>query len=207
MTWLITCWTLLDYLRHDGVILLTSCHVLNRVSMKNKKKTSYEEWIRRKHSLSYLCTWSYLAKVNVSINKKRKLGSKTVDCVFLRYAHHSIAYRFLVIKSEVPNVHVDTFLESRDVTFFENIFPIKTSNGMSSLPINVIADTTPEPSKNFDHAEHTSEPIHEEIDNEATRRSKRPRTTESFGDNFTIYLVDDISKTIVEAFASPDADD
>jgi hypothetical protein len=175
--------------------------------MKNKKKTSYEEWIRRKHSLSYLCTWSYLAKVNVPINKKRKLGSKTVDCVFLRYAHHSIAYRFLVIKSEVPNVHVDTFLESRDVTFFENIFPIKTSNGMSSLPINVIDDTTPEPSENFDHAEHTPEPIHEEIDNEATRRSKRPRTTESFGDNFTIYLVDDISKTIVEAFASPDADD
>jgi hypothetical protein len=148
-----------------------------------------------------------LAKVNVPINKKRKLVSKTVDYVFLRYAHHSIAYRFLVIKSEVPNVHVDTFLESRDVTFFENIFPIKTSNGMSSLPINVIADTTPESSENFDHAEHTPKPIHEEIDNEATRRSKRPRTTKSFGDNFTIYLVDDISKIIVEAFASPDADD
>ena len=35
-----------------------------------------------------------LAKVNVPINKKRKLGPKTVDCVFLGYAHHSIAYRF-----------------------------------------------------------------------------------------------------------------
>jgi hypothetical protein len=61
----------------------------------------------------------YLAKVNVSINKKRKLGSKIVDCVFLGYAHHSIVYIFLVIKSKVPDVHVDTFLESRDVTFFE----------------------------------------------------------------------------------------
>jgi hypothetical protein len=44
------------------------------------------------------------------INKKCKLGPKTVDCVFLGYAHHSIAYIFLVIKSEVSDVHVDTFL-------------------------------------------------------------------------------------------------
>jgi hypothetical protein len=82
---------------------------------------------------------------------------------FLGYAHYNIVYRFLVIKSEVHNVHVDTFLESHDVTFFENIFPIKNSYGMSSLPTNMIADTTPEPSKIFDHAEHTPEPIHEEI--------------------------------------------
>jgi hypothetical protein len=92
-----------------GAALLTSCHVLNRVSMKNKENTSYEEWIRRKPSLSYLCTWGCLAKVNVPINKKRKLAPKIVDCVFLGYAHHSIAYRFLVIKSEIPDVHIDTF--------------------------------------------------------------------------------------------------
>jgi hypothetical protein len=126
----------------------------------------------------------YLAKVNVSINKKRKLGSKIVDCVFLGYAHHSIVYIFLVIKSKVPDVHVDTFLESRDVTFFENIFPMKISYDMPSLLANVIADTTLEPSENVDHAEHTPEPIHEEIDSEAPRRSNRPRTAKSFGDDF-----------------------
>jgi hypothetical protein len=148
-----------------------------------------------------------LAKVNVPINKKRKLGPKTVDCVFLGYAHHSTAYRFLVIKSEIPDVHIDIFLESRDVTFFENIFPMKKSYGMSSLPVNVLADTSPEPSENFDHAEHTPEPIHEEIDSEAPRRSKRSRIAKSFGDVFTIYLMNDTPKTIGEAFASPNADD
>jgi hypothetical protein len=147
-----------------------------------------------------------LAKVNVPINKKRKLGPKTVDCVFLGYAHHSIAYRFLVIKSEIPDVHIDTFLESHDVTFFENIFPIKNSYGISSLPANVIADISPEPSENFDHAEHMPETIHE-IDSEAPKRSKRPRTAKSFSDYFTVYLMDDTPKTIVEAFASLDADD
>jgi hypothetical protein len=148
-----------------------------------------------------------LAKVNVPINKKRKLATKIVDCVFLGYAHHSTAYRFLAIKSEIPDMHIDTFLESRDVTFFENIFPMKKSYGISSLPANVLADTSPELSENFDHVEHTPEPINEEIDSEATRRSKRPRTTKCFGDDFTIYLMDDTPKTIVEAFASPDADD
>jgi hypothetical protein len=190
-----------------GAALLTSCHVLNRVHMKNKEKTPYKEWIRRKPSLSYLRTWGCLAKINVPINKKCKLGPKTVDCVFLRYAHHSISYRFLVIKSEIPDVHVDTFLESCNVTFFENIFPMKNSYGMSSLPTNVIADISPKPSGNFDHVKHTPEPIHEEIDSEARRRSKRPRTAKSFGDDFTIYLMDDTPKTIVKAFASPDVDD
>jgi hypothetical protein len=63
--------------------LLTSCHILNKVPMKNKEKTSYKEWIERKPSPSYLHTWGCLAKVNMPINKKRKLSPKTVDCVFL----------------------------------------------------------------------------------------------------------------------------
>jgi hypothetical protein len=40
-------------------------------------------------TFAILRTWGCLAKVNVHIKKKRKLGPKTVDCVFL------------VIKSEV----------------------------------------------------------------------------------------------------------
>jgi hypothetical protein len=204
------CWTLLDYLRHGGDnfnALLTSCHVLNRVFIKNKEKTSYEEWIERKPSLSYLCRWGCLAKVNAPINKKRKLGSKIVDCVFLGYVHHSIVYRFLVIKSEVSDVHVDTFLEYHDVTFFENIFPMKKLYDMSSLPANVIVDTTPRPSGNFDHDEHTPKLIHEEIDSEAPRRGKRSRNVKSFSDDFIVYLMYDTPKTILEAFASLDADD
>jgi hypothetical protein len=85
----------------------------------------------------------------VPINKKCKLGPKTMDCVFLGYSHHSTAYRFLVIKSEIHGVHIDTFLESRDVTFFENIFPYENSYGMSSLPAIMLADTSPEPSNFF----------------------------------------------------------
>jgi hypothetical protein len=59
-----------------------------------------------------------LAKVNVQINKKRKLGPKTVDCVFLGYAFHNIGYWFLIINSGVPNMLVGPIMESRDATFF-----------------------------------------------------------------------------------------
>jgi hypothetical protein len=146
------------------VALSTSYHALHRVPMKNKEKTSSEEWIERKSSLSYLYTWGCLTKVNMPINKKHKLGPKTMNCIFLAYAHHIIAYRFLVIKSEVSDVYVDTFLESHDVTFFDNIFPMKNLHNMSRLPENVITNTGIEPSKNFVDAEHTLEPVYKEMD-------------------------------------------
>jgi hypothetical protein len=60
--------------------------------------------------------------VNVPINKKCKLGPQTVDCVFLGYAFHSVGYRFLIIKSEVPDMHVGTIMESRDATFLKRNF-------------------------------------------------------------------------------------
>ena len=110
---------------------MTASHVLNRVPNRNKDQTPYEIRIGRKPSLSDLRTWGCLAKVNVPINKKRKLGPKIVDCVLLGYAQRSIAYRFLVVKSEIPDMHVDSIMESRDATFFENIFPMKDMRSTS----------------------------------------------------------------------------
>ena len=60
----------------------------------------------------------FLAKVNMPINKKRKLGPKTIDCVFLGYAIHSVGYRFFIINSSAPDMAVGTVMESRDATFF-----------------------------------------------------------------------------------------
>ena len=51
------------------------------------------------------------------------------------------------------------------------------------------------------------EEIFEKDDSETPRRSKRQRVAKSFGDDFTVYLVDDTPTTIAEAYASLDADD
>jgi hypothetical protein len=73
---------------------------------KNKDVTPYEGWKERKPNVNFLCTWGCLAKVNIPTPKKRKLGPKTVDCVFLDYVQNSTAYRFLVVKLYSPYVSV-----------------------------------------------------------------------------------------------------
>jgi len=58
--------------------------------------------------------------------KKRKIGSKTSNCMFLGYAEHSFAYRFLVLKSDV--IEHNTIVETKNVEFFEHRFPLKVSD-------------------------------------------------------------------------------
>jgi hypothetical protein len=100
-----------------GEAILTTSNVLNKVSTKNKEITPFEEWEKKKLNISYLGTWGCLAKVNVPINKKSKLGPKTVDCVFLGYTFHNIVYRFLIINSGVSDMLVGTIMESGDAMF------------------------------------------------------------------------------------------
>ena len=69
--------------------------------------------------------------MSVPITKKRKFGPITVDCIFLGYAIHSVGYRFLIVKSGVPDMHVGTIMESRDATFFEIEFPMKNTRSTS----------------------------------------------------------------------------
>jgi hypothetical protein len=190
-----------------GEVSLTACHVLNRVPNKNKEKTPYEEWVWRKPSLSYLSTWGCLAMVNIPIPKKCKLGPKIVDCIFLGYTQRSIGYRFLVVKSEVPDMHVDIIMKSCDATFFGNMIPMKVMHNTARFSSEII----PESSISDDYFEQPHENIFEDVrekdDNEAPTRSKRWRTAKSFGDDFIMYLVDDTPTSIAETYASPDADD
>ena len=131
---------------------MTACHVLNRVHTKNKEITPFEEWEKRLN-LSHLRTWGCWTKVNVPINKKRKLGPKAVDCVFLGYAIHSMGYRFLIINSSVPEMVVDTIIESRYATFFENGFPIKNAPSTTSHEFIILYEH-----ENFISIEQTAEP-------------------------------------------------
>ena len=105
-----------------GEATLIACHVLNCVPTMNKEITPFEQWKKKRPTLSYLCTWGCLTTVNVPITKKRKIGPKTVDCVFLDYTIYSVGYIFLIVKSRVPDMHVGTIMESKDATFFLKIF-------------------------------------------------------------------------------------
>jgi transposase InsO family protein len=155
-----------------GEAILTACHVLNCVPTKNKEIISFEEWEKKRLKLSYLRTWGCLAKVNLPIPKKQKLGPKTMECVFLGYAFHSIGYRFLIVKSKVPDMRVGNIMESNDATSFEDIFPMKGSSSSSNQEVPSSSSqeliTIPEPTISIEHSDN---PV--EDNNEAPTRRKR----------------------------------
>ena len=185
--------------------------VLNRVITKKSEITPYEGWKGRKPNVNFLRTWECLAKVNIPLQKNRKLGPKTIDCIFLGYAHNSTAYRFLVVKSETPEIIANTIMESRDASFFEDYFPMRTA-GSTSRTENVQTENIESENNQTSELPTISEPICDipEEDNnlvaEAPRRSKRQRVEKTFGDDFIVYLVDDVPKTLSEAYASSDAE-
>ena len=74
-----------------------------------------------------------LAKVAVPLPKKVKIGPKTIDCIFIGYAHNSSAYRFLVHESKISDIHKNTIMESRNALFFEHVFPCRSKEESSSL--------------------------------------------------------------------------
>ena len=158
---------------------------------------------KKKLNLFYLRTWGCLAKVHAPINKKRKLGPKTVDCVFLGYAIHSMGYRFLIINSKIPDIYEGTITESRDATFFEDEFPMKNIPSISSHN-SISSEDVHELINNDDFETHVETP--EEDNNTVTRKSKRQRIAKSFGEDFIIYLAENTPTTIAEAYSSIDAD-
>ena len=52
--------------------------------------------------------------------------------MFISYAQNSSAYQFLTYKSEIPNINVNTIIESRNAVFFEHVFPYKIRQELSS---------------------------------------------------------------------------
>ena len=101
--------------------MLTANYLLNRVPSKRSPKSPYELWFKRKPNLHYLKIWGCRAVVKLTDPKRKTLGDKGVECIFIGYAHNSKAYRFLVIE---PNhaISVNTVIESRDAIFDETRF-------------------------------------------------------------------------------------
>ena len=100
--------------------------------------------------------------------------------MFLGYAEHSAAYRFLVFNSDI--IERNTIVETKNAEFFEHIFPLKSS-GTSEQPIDSASDTL----------------------SEDVRRSKRQRKETSFGDDFYTYLVENDPISVLKATSASDA--
>ena len=158
-----------------GEAMLTTCYVLNRVPNKRNKITPYELWSKRKPNLHYFRVWGCRAIVKLTEPKRKTLGERGIDCVFIGYAENSKAYRFYVLEHN-DFVSIHSVIESRDAIFDETRF--------SSIP------------RPKDMVPSTSTSIVDDITNDhdttipEVRKSKRIRKAKSFGPDFQLYLVE-----------------
>ena len=146
--------------------MLLANYILNILPHKKLDKIPYELWKGWSPFYNYLKVWGCLAKVMVPIPKRIKIGPKTIDCIFIGYAINSSAYRFLVHKFDIPDIHVNTIIKSRNALFFENIFLSK-----NACDGNFLKRTHDTATSDIDH-----ESINDESE-EALRRRKRARTS------------------------------
>ena len=178
---------------------MKSCclHVIYKIEFHTKKtsKTPYE--LRKDHTpnLKYLKVWKCLAKVMLPDPKKRKIRSKTYDCMFIGYASNTAAYRFIILKSDVLKCNI--IIETTNAEFFEHIFPL--SEKISYTP-TIVDDIENLYDEHVPTTVDDMESFHDEL-----RMSKRQIKEVSFGDDFYTYLIENESSSYFEAISSSDA--
>ena len=114
--------------------------------------------------------------------KRRKLGSRTCDYVFIGYACNSSCYRFLVIKSDILESY--TIIESENDIFIEHVFPLK--NKEKEL---------------HDFIEMSNDFVD---DVQEIRRSKRARKEKDYSNDFLAYVIEDEPASYYDAIRSID---
>lgn len=105
-------------------------------------------------------------------------------------ATNSSVYRFLVYKLDITDIHANTIIESRSVTFFEHIYLCKESydhNSHKRQRKNIAIES---------HANSDESPQHDKVE---PRHSKQQKTSNSFGLEVLTIMVQDEPRTYKEA--------
>ncbi|GJS93742.1 retrovirus-related pol polyprotein from transposon TNT 1-94 [Tanacetum coccineum] len=116
--------------------------------------------------------------------KAQKIRPKSVDCIFIGYAKNNTAYRFIIHESKNPDIQKNTIMESRNASFFENIFPCLSKETGSSLDDKVVQDKRQRDDNDLQD-ERQDQTEEEEVE---PRRSKRARNEKSFGPDFVSFM-------------------
>ncbi len=96
-----------------GEVVNIAVYIKNRCPTKAlDSKTPQEVWSGRKPNMSHLRLFGCKAFAHVPDEKRTKLESKSMPCVFLRYYEGTKAYRLMCVKIKI-------IIKSRDVVFIE----------------------------------------------------------------------------------------
>jgi hypothetical protein len=90
-------------------------YIKNRCPTKAlESKTPQEAWTNRKPDVSHLRVFGCKAFAHIPNEKKSKLKSKSMPCVFLEYCEGTKAYCLMCVETK-------RIIKSQDVTFLEGI--------------------------------------------------------------------------------------
>ncbi|GJT28692.1 retrovirus-related pol polyprotein from transposon TNT 1-94 [Tanacetum coccineum] len=181
-----------------GEACLAANTILNKIPHKKSDKSPYQLWKGKQPSYKRMKVWGCLAKVQIPLPKRTKLGPKTVDCVYLGPTKNSAAYRFLVYKSNIEDISNNTIIESAEADFFENIFPYKDKEKQISNPRKRVMNDQ----LSQDETDNNSEIPQENVE---PRRSKRAKVTKDFGPDYMTYIVNEEPQTYKAAMESSEA--
>ncbi len=91
----------------------TAVYIKNRCPTKAlDSKTPQEAWTSTKPDVSHLRVFSCKTFAHILDEKRSKLESKSIPCVFLGYCEGTKAYRFMCLETK-------KIIKSRDVVFLE----------------------------------------------------------------------------------------
>ncbi|GJV14715.1 retrovirus-related pol polyprotein from transposon TNT 1-94 [Tanacetum coccineum] len=98
--------------------ILTATYLINTLpSSVLNEKSPYEMIYKKPHTLSHLRVFGCLCFATI-VNNNDKLGSRSEKCVMMGYCNFKKGYRLYSLDRH-------QFIFSRDVKFFESIFPFK----------------------------------------------------------------------------------
>nr|GEY28552.1 zinc finger, CCHC-type [Tanacetum cinerariifolium] len=140
------------------------------------------------------------AKVAMPTLKAQKIRPKSVDYIFIGYAKNNSAYRFIVHESKNPDIQKNTVMESRNASFFENVFPClsKETGSSSRLDDEIIQDKRQRDDNDLQD-ERQDQTEEEEVE---PTRSKNARNEKSFGPDFVSFMVENEPTSYQDAVTS-----
>ncbi|GJW27080.1 hypothetical protein Tco_0040891, partial [Tanacetum coccineum] len=143
-----------------GEAYLVANKILNKIPHKKSDKSPYQLWKGKQPYYKRMKVW----------------------------AKNSVAYRFLVYKSNVEDISNNTIIEYVEVEFFENIFSYKDKEKQILNPGKRVIDNQ----LSQDQTDNNSGVLHENVE---PRRSKRAKVTKDFGPDYMTYIVNEEPKT------------